>query len=400
MVCRWALPAHNGGIPVYNRNLINALSKKIDFSIVSHANKVNKDYYRSINIPFHEIKSIHPRWDRLSKFNFLNKLNKYLVDIKTSNNMAKSLTHIKPHIAEFMDIHSESLFFIKQKIINKLNTKIIIRSHTPWGLLRTTYNKKELNKADMWQSYENEKFCYENCDVITVPSIDLKNKINNMYGTSHNKIYVLPNFVDTNFFISEKTKIRKEKKAVTLLHVGRFQRAKGVETLIKAFINLSQKSYNLELINIGEPRGDSYNKCVDWLKKKNLLHKVKFKGIINNDELPKYYNKSDIVIVPSEIYESFSYTVAQGMACSKPVVASKIGGIPETLNHGNCGVLFSPGDVEDLSNKIEILYFNLDLRDDLGKKARDYCESKFSIESLKSKYFKFYVSLLNNDLKN
>ncbi len=387
------MPAHQGGIPVYNHNLIKTLSEKIDFNVISLINNENKNYYDSILIPFHQVKSVNPIWSVLSKINYLKRINRYYSDIIISKNMAKWLIKIKPDIAEFMDIHSESLFFIKQKKENNLDTKIIIRSHTPLGLLKMTYKKEELSIVDSMNSFRNEKFCFENSDFITVPSADLKKQINTIYNISAKKIHVLPNIVDTTFFKKYKQR-NKRKKNITLLHVGRFERAKGVETLIKSFIILCKKSYDISLISIGEPRGDSYIKCLDLLKREDLLHKVNFTGFVENNALPKYYNKSDIVIVPSEIYESFSYTVAQGMACTKPVIASNIGGIPETLNHGDCGLLFSPGNVEDLTEKIENLYFNSELRIELARKARAYCESKFSIDSMKSQYFEFYNSLL------
>ena len=75
-----------------------------------------------------------------------------------------------------------------------------------------------------------------------------------------------------------------------------------------------------------------------------MLNKVSFSGHIPYNELLKYYNNSDIVVVPSEIYESFSYTVAQAMACGKVVIASQIGGIPETTDNGKAGIPFTPGD--------------------------------------------------------
>ena len=118
-----------------------------------------------------------------------------------------------------------------------------------------------------------------------------------------------------------------------------------------------------------------------------------FKGFISYDKLPAYYNQCDLVVVPSEIYESFSYTVAQAMACGKPVIASNIGGIPETLNNGNAGILFEPGNFEDLIEKIEFLILNKNERKYLGKKARAHIFDNYSIEILEPKYIRYYKSL-------
>ena len=131
-----------------------------------------------------------------------------------------------------------------------------------------------------------------------------------------------------------------------------------------------------------------------WIDKEGLSKNVQFTGFIKYEELPSYYASADVVIIPSEIYESFSYTVAQGMACGKPVIASKIGGIPETLDHGNSGILFRPGDIDDLSEKIKLLYNNTEKARIIGENARLFCRNNFSMEILQPKYLAFYQSIL------
>ena len=176
---------------------------------------------------------------------------------------------------------------------------------------------------------------------------------------------------------------------------------KAADNFVKFISNISSKNKgkkkfnNIKLINVGSSRGPFFNKCMDLLKKNKLDQKVIFTGFVDYPDLPEFYAKSDIVVVPSEIYESFSYTVAQGMACGKPVIASEIGGIPETTNYGNAGLLFEPGNVDQLTGKIELLYASTDIREDFGRKARKYIVDYCSIDSLKPKYIEFYQSILN-----
>ena len=82
------------------------------------------------------------------------------------------------------------------------------------------------------------------------------------------------------------------------------------------------------------------------------------------------------------------------MACGKAVIASKIGGIPETLNNGNAGLLFTPGNEIDLFEKMDTLYIDEKKRIDIGKKARDYIKDNFSINVLRPKYLDYYQSLI------
>ena len=242
---------------------------------------------------------------------------------------------------------------------------------------------------DTWFAFEREKKCFNWSGSITTPSKDLKSRICEMYRIDQDKVQVIPNLLDINHF---SPKVMEDSQDFTILHVGRFERAKGVETLIKSFITLSKKFNNLKLINVGTPRGPSFNKCMDLLKKNNLDQKVIFTGFVDYPDLPEFYAKADIVIVPSEIYESFSYTVAQGMACGKPVIASNIGGIPETMNYGDAGLLFEPGNVDQLTDIMEKLYLDNNLRKDFGVKARSFIHNYCSMETLKPKYLKFYES--------
>jgi glycosyltransferase involved in cell wall biosynthesis len=115
---------------------------------------------------------------------------------------------------------------------------------------------------------------------------------------------------------------------------------------------------------------------------------------IDYEQLPQYYHDSDLVIVPSEIYESFSYTVAQGMSCGKIVIASKIGGIPETVDYGRVGFLFTPGNVEELEKKIESIYLKKVNVTEIEVQARKHVLQNFSIQALKGEYIQFYQSLL------
>ena len=131
-----------------------------------------------------------------------------------------------------------------------------------------------------------------------------------------------------------------------------------------------------------------------WIEQEGLSRNVQFTGFVKYEELPSYYAAADVVVVPSEIYESFSYTVAQGMACGKPVIASKIGGIPETVNHGNSGILFRPGNFEDLSEKIKLLYNDSEKIRIIGENALSFCRNNFSMEILQPKYLSFYQSIL------
>jgi len=379
---------------MHNYYLLQVLQNGLDVSLISSKNEEDHSSYHQKDISYSGISADLPEiyW-RIAKHGFIKNGLRSLQDWLISLALAKAIESDSPDIIEFMDIHSDGYAYLKRNPIKYRKTKVIVRSHTPWGLLRSYYSKEERQGFDGWWSIKRENYCFQTCDAATTPSQDLKNQLIKLYNLPEEKVTVIPNIVDTNHF-SPLPRMRDD-QPFTILHVGRFERAKGVTTLIKAFIEFSKINTECILINIGQARGSSYKECHKLLKSADMIKKVKFTGFISYKELPRYYADADVVVVASEIYESFSYTVAQAMACSKPVIASNIGGISETLGNGSLGKLFIPGDQQDLFNQLEALYFDEKQRADLGRNARIYAVDNFSFSTLQKQYINYYQSLLN-----
>jgi len=388
LVSRWAFPYHQGGIPMHNYFLLELLKDEMDVALISSQNEQNDSYYSKRHITFNGISANLPLvyW-RMAKKKFLQNGLRSLQDWRISLAMAKAIKSQSTNVIEFMDIHSEGYAYLRQNPRRNRKTKVIIRSHTPWGLLRSYYSNEERQGFDGWWSFNRENYCFRTCDAITTPSQDLKNNLIKLYNLPEEKITVIPNIVDTNHFMPMPR--MKDDQPFTILHVGRFERAKGVITLVKAFIEFAKIYTKCKLINVGQTRGSSYEQCHELLKSAHMIEKVKFTGFVSYENLPLCYADADVVIVASEIYESFSYTVAQAMACGKPVIASRIGGIPETLDFGRLGFLFEPGDQNSLMDMLSYVYNNK--VKDISKRAHDYAVNKFSFEKLGTIYNNYYL---------
>jgi len=384
---RWAFPYHQGGIPMHNYYLLQVLQYGMDVSLISSKNTENQSLYYQKDILYSGISADLPEiyW-RIAKSGFIYNGLRSLQDWRISMAIAKTINSQHTDVIEFMDIHSEGYAYLKRNPKKCRKTKVIIRSHTPWGLLRSYYSNEERQGFDGWWSLQRENYCFQTCDAITTPSQDLKNNLIELYNLPEAKITVIPNIVDTNHFMPlPKT---RDDQPFTILHVGRFERAKGVITLIKAFIEFAKIYTKCKLINVGQARGSSYEECHELLKSAGMINKVKFTGFVSYETLPRCYADADVVIVASEIYESFSYTVAQAMACGKPVIASRIGGIPETLDFGRLGFLFEPGDKNSLMDMLSYVYNN-QVRN-ISKDAREYAVNNFSFEKLGAIYKDYY----------
>ncbi len=101
------------------------------------------------------------------------------------------------------------------------------------------------------------------------------------------------------------------------------------------------------------------------------------------------------VIVPSEWYENNPRTVLEAYALGKPVIGSRVGGIPELVKDGVTGLTFEPGNVEDLCKKIEYMLSHKDKVLEMGRNARKLVEEKFN----KQKHYRRLMEIYNKAIE-
>lgn len=172
---------------------------------------------------------------------------------------------------------------------------------------------------------------------------------------------------------------KTSRKGEYFLFFGRLLKIKGVITLLNAFKKLP--GYNLIIIGNGE--------LEDKIKEYNLPN-VKMVGYKEGRELKEFIKDSSFVILPSECNETNSMVVVESFAMGKPVIASRIGAIPELVTDGKNGFLFKPADVDDLINKIK---HTADIKENeysaFSENAYNYSVENFSSQV----YYKKILSL-------
>ena len=189
---------------------------------------------------------------------------------------------------------------------------------------------------------------------------------------------------DFNKKISEDEKIalRKkygiEKDDVVIMFVGRTIRQKGVKELILAFKQLKNIDKSKILIvgsaNYGAKVKTDFDYELEEISK-DIKEKIKFTGYIDNTELYKIQNISDIAVVPSMWEELFGLVVPENMASGLPLVVTKSGGIPEIVDNESAFVVEKNQDlIKNLSDKLDLLIENPDLRRKMGEAGRKRAE--------------------------
>ncbi len=161
-----------------------------------------------------------------------------------------------------------------------------------------------------------------------------------------------------------------------ILAVGRVEPLKGLDILIRAFGELTDRS-GVRLVIVGgdesaRPEFDRLEAIADEV---GVRDAVTFTGAVEHHLLPDYYRAADVVVMPS-FAESFGLVAVEAMACGVPVVASRVGGLASTVADGRTGYLVPWRCPEPFAEKIELLLRNEPLRDALGaagvERMRDY----------------------------
>ena len=123
-----------------------------------------------------------------------------------------------------------------------------------------------------------------------------------------------------------------------------------------------------------------------------LSENIKFLGFQSN--MNKYYNISDVVILPSHS-EAFPNVILEAMAVGKPIIATFVGGIPEIISHRENGYLVEPKNPQELARGIKEIINNKKLRIKISENALKDARQYFSIELMMNKIYQIYLELLH-----
>jgi glycosyltransferase involved in cell wall biosynthesis len=123
-----------------------------------------------------------------------------------------------------------------------------------------------------------------------------------------------------------------------------------------------------------------------------IADRVTFRGHIAYGDLPRYYPGADVLVIPS-FSETFGMTLVEAMACEVPVVATRVGGIPEVVANGETGILVEPGDPSVLADAILRVLSDDSLKQSMGKEGRRRVLAHFSWEQVSKVLLSHYAEI-------
>jgi glycosyltransferase involved in cell wall biosynthesis len=360
-----------GGIGYYVYNLVNKLKERghkitvFTRGSLYNTEKILEDSVTIYKTPIIPLYPFHIFYQGL----FLNKL---------INKMESSL--------DLMHCHSPII------PVPKTNLPIITTIHT---LYKNDTNKIELydfrSYVEKLQSsflYSTEINLFNKSKLITTVSKKLVDEITD-YGYKNDNVKYIGNGVDQNKYYPNDARNEFDEKYV--LFVGRIGYRKGVFDFLECAENIIKTNKDIKFKMIG--KGPLLEKAINQISDKKLSSNVEILGYVDENKLIDLYRNAYLTLIPS-YYEGLPNVLLESMASGVPVIATKVGGVPEVISDGTNGILVDPGDVDEMFNKLNYLIENTRIRDDIGIQARNTIIKRYTWDIICSNMEEDYNSIV------
>lgn len=371
-----------GGMEIHGKTLCEGLVKKgHDVVIISTAHPDGKEFEEKNGIKLHYLKntvfgSKRNGWETasLKKFLELERVNNFDIICSMSVIIPKELIKAKREIPVIVISEGTGIMMLLSEIKQTF-------SH------RNGF--KNLNKTILSFVYHYffQELLLKEYDAVIAVSNEVAKSTLRWYFVDKRKVYIVYNGVETDLFRPDQEQRRNTRKTLAILNEEKVllffsfvTKQKGLHLLIKALPTILKNNKYVKLMIVGE--GEYLDEARLMLKQSGLGNYAIFTGHIPHKDASHYINASDIFVMPTLRQEGLPFALIETMACQKPVIASRIGGIPSVIDDGINGLLISPGDVSELAENVIFLLNNKDSSNKLAKKARKKVIQKFSLENM------------------
>jgi len=242
-----------------------------------------------------------------------------------------------------------------------------------------------INGIEWWAMYE--------ADRIIVCSQSMKNEICGHFNLPLDKVDVIPNAIDaTKYQTSVDRGSVRQRYGVgygekLILCVGRLVPQKGIEYFIRAIPHIAKRYPEAKFIIVGE--GWSRDILESEARASGHGGKIQFTGFASDQEVINLMTSADVLVVPS-VYEPFGIVALEGMASGVPVLASKVGGLSEVIEHDRTGLFVYPKSPESIAWGIDRILSDPDHAKWLTENAKEKLQNAYSWEAVAMKTVEVY----------
>jgi hypothetical protein len=359
-----------GGIGRYTYNLAHGLEKiGQEVSVISSSFLINQHYLDG-KVHVYRIKARRTQLLGLGFFTI--NVGKMLIGLVKKCNI---------QVVEAPMTFGESLGFSFAKI-----RPLVISLHTPSSVFSELLNQPGLFSS-RWQRWKiMEKITLTRADRILSSTVANAELVAKHYRIDPSKVRIIPHGINIEKYRFADSGLREKlclNNRKIVLYVGRLEKRKGVDVLVNSIPSVIKRFSNVCFVFVGadtntSPTGGSFKEYILASAEINGYRPyVRVVGRVSEKELIEYYFNCDIFVAPSR-YESFGLVYVEAMACSKPVIGTDVGGIPEVVKNGKTGLIVPSGDSETLANVLVDLLTDESRRMELGANARREVERSFT----------------------
>lgn len=220
---------------------------------------------------------------------------------------------------------------------------------------------------------------------------EVKSSIEENIGKVESKIFIIQNGVDLPKYklhvngeiLLQNLGFHRGDKILTV--VGMLKEQKGHRYLIDAVAMFISRFANLQILIIGD--GDLRSQLENQVVGLNLCNNIHFLGI--RDDVPQLLAISDFFVLPS-LWEGLPMALVEAMACSLPIIATRVSGSQEVIVHGETGLLVPPGNSKNLARAIIRLLSNPSDAEKMGEAARKHVEIFYNAQKQAQEHLNLY----------
>jgi len=233
-----------------------------------------------------------------------------------------------------------------------------------------------------------EKKLADSSEAVIAVSQSVKHELVSRYDLDPDKVHVVHNGVD----LGESQPSRKRQNV--FLYIGRQTAHKGLPYLLQAFGKFARSHRRYDLVIVGERLEGGVDPSLIHLSNElGIRDRVKFAGRLSERRTWEILGRARCLVLPS-LAEAFGMTVLEAMASETPVIATRVGGIPEVVRNGRNGLLVPPADADALSESMERIASDSRLRRNLAEEGRRSC-AQFTWDEMARRTIEVYEEALS-----
>lgn len=394
MLTRTTYTHSTGGMEIHIKTISESLVKKghqVFIITTKHPKGIEKDEINGVR--FFYLNNTIPgkysfSWWRECPKKFVELHNQEKFDVLHSQSggaysLLRKRLHLKYNLPVVISMHGTGIDEIKSKLRLKLTLKNIL------SLLYYLY----------CYLFKDVK-AIKNATGIIATSNEQKKILKKFYFLNEQKLHLVYNGIDTDLFmpgvdvscLRKKYNLKPDEKVI--LSLARIKEEKGIQITILALPSILKEFPQTKLLIVGE--GEYKDTLKELVKNLGLVENVIFETFIPYQELPKYFNLSDIFVNSTLRENGYDLTLLQAMSCSTVVISSNLGSVPTVIKDSENGLLVPIGDKDRLSKSIIRVWQDPNLKKRIEEEGRKTVIKEFSLESMAEGTIKVYEKVLEN----